>query len=88
MIIHDKDGNEIADIALSERNMHVLEDDGARVVVLFHKPRMLDGEPRGGSFHVRRFGARVLTDDVAALKEYVAMRGAIAELRRRVLREP
>jgi len=84
-MIFDPDGHELGDIPLSERSLELLRENGSQVVILYHTPRMLEGAKRNGSFTLRRDGERLITRDVAALREYAAMQAQIGALRRRVL---
>jgi hypothetical protein len=88
-MIYDDQGNELADIPLSERNVGILQADGAQITVLYHTPRMLQGTlgTRNGSFTLRRVGAQLVADNPAAVREYAGMQGAITDLHRRVLPE-
>ena len=90
-MIYDPKGNEIADIPLSEISQNKLQKDGANIVVLYHTPRMLQGErdARAGSFTLRRIGDRLVSDQPTAVKEYADIQKAFAALqKRRITDEP
>ena len=79
--IFDKDGNNIGDIELSEKQQRILNTDQAEVVMIYHTPQMLRGiiAPQNGSFVLRRLNARVEVDRPNVLQDYVRMRRAIVK---------
>ena len=82
MHIFDGDGNEIADIEISEKQTKILEL-GEEVVLLFHTPRMfreLLGE-RTGSFMLKKIGPRVVAIDGGSVKKYADMLRAVKQAR-------
>ena len=77
-IIHDRDGHELADIAVSERQLGVL-DLGEEVVVIYHTPQMLRyilGE-RSGSFMLHKRGDRIVAAAPDSLRAYADLQRAI-----------
>jgi hypothetical protein len=81
-VIHDGDGNELADIALSEKQETVLRT-GEEIVVLYHTPQMLRyvlGE-QSGSFVLRRHGERIEAGDPVSLRKYADLQRAIKAAR-------
>ena len=82
MHIFDGDGNEIADIEISEKQTKILEL-GEEVVLLFHTPQLLRsllGE-RTGSFTLKKIGARVIAMDADSVKKYADMLRAVKKAR-------
>jgi len=82
MQIHDREGNEVADIELSEKMQHALEL-GNEVAVIYHTPQLLRstlGE-NAGSFTLRKTGDFVVAQDVATLRKYVDLQAAIKRAR-------
>ena len=77
--IFDKDGNNLGDIELSEKQQRILNTDQAEVVMISRTPQMLRGiiAPQNGSFVLRRLNARVEVDRPNVLQDYVRMRRAI-----------
>jgi len=64
-VIHDGDGNEIADIGLSDKQRAVLETD-EEIVMIYHTPqtlRSLLGE-HNGSFSLRKHASRIVVNNV------------------------
>jgi len=77
-IIRDGDGNEIADIALSEKQCALL-DAGENVVLIYHTPQMLRhliGE-QSGSFILGKRGEDVFTPAPDNLRAYAKLQRAI-----------
>jgi len=77
-MIHDRDGNEIADIPLSEKNQAVLDHD-EEVVIIYHTPQMLRyilGE-KSGTFTLRKLGGHLVAADVVGLRAYADLQRAI-----------
>jgi len=82
MHIFDGDGNEIADIEVSEKQTKILEL-GEEVVLLFHTPQLLRsllGE-RTGSFVLKKIGTRVVAIDGDSVKKYADMLRAVKQAR-------
>ena len=82
MHIFDGDGNEIADIEISEKQTKILEL-GEEVVLLFHTPQLLRsllGE-RTGSFTLKKIGARITAMDAGSVKKYADMLRAVKKAR-------
>ena len=82
MIIHDSDGNEIADIVLSVKQRAVLET-GEEIVVIYHTPQTLRyvlGD-KGGTFVLRKAGDRITVRDAAVLRRYAELQRAIKAAR-------
>ena len=80
--IFDRDGNEIGDFDISEKQQKILEAD-EEIVVLFHTPqlfRSLLGE-RTGSFMLRRNGPHIVAADVGSVKKYADMLRAVKAAR-------
>ena len=81
-IIRDGDGNEIADIALSEKQRTLLEA-GENVVLIYHTPQMLRhllGE-YSGSFILGKQGEDVVTPAPDSLRAYAKLQRAIKAAR-------
>ena len=77
-MIFDRDGNELADIPLSERNQRVL-DHNEEIVIIYHTPQMLRyvlGE-KSGTFMLRKHGAHIVAVDVDGLRAYADLQRAI-----------
>ena len=77
-MIFDGDGNELADIPLSERNQHVLDHD-EEIVIIYHTPQMLRyvlGE-KSGTFTLRKRGDHIIAADVVSLRAYADLQRAI-----------
>jgi hypothetical protein len=73
-MIFDRDGNELADIPLSEKNQAVLEHD-EEIVIIYHTPQMLRyllGE-KSGTFTLRKRGDHIVAADVVSLRAYAAL---------------
>jgi len=82
MLIHDSDGNEIADIVLSVKQRAVLET-GEEIVVIYHTPQTLRyvlGE-KTGTFVLRKTGDRITVRDAAVLRRYAELQRAIKAAR-------
>ena len=82
MHIFDGDGNEIAEIEISEKQQKILEL-GEEIVMLFHTPQLfrhLLGE-RTGSFMLKKIGARVIAGDAGSVRKYAEMIHAVREAR-------
>jgi len=82
MHIFDGDGNEIADLDISEKQTKILEL-GEEVVLLFHTPQLLRsllGE-RTGSFMLKKIGTRVVAIDADSVKKYAALVHAVKQAR-------
>ncbi len=80
--IHDGDGNEIGDIALSEKQQGVLET-GEEIVVIYHTPQLLRhllGE-QSGSFVLQKRGQRIVAKDADHLRGYANLQRAIKAAR-------
>jgi hypothetical protein len=78
--VFDGDGNMIAGIPISEKQLAALEA-GAEVAVIFHTPQLLRyllGE-RSGSFSLHRAAGRIITRDVDAVKHFAELQAAIAK---------
>lgn len=81
-MIFDDDGNEIADIALSEKQQSVLDHD-EDIIVLYHTPQMLRyilGE-RSGSFLLHKHGDRIIAAAPDNLRAYADLQRAIRAAR-------
>ena len=77
-MIFDRDGNELADIQLSEKNQHVLDHD-EEIVIIYHTPQMLRyvlGE-KSGTFTLRKRGNHIVAADVVSLRAYADLQRAI-----------
>jgi hypothetical protein len=77
-IVHDTDGNEVADIALSEKQRRVLET-GEEIVVIYHTPQTLRyvlGE-KSGTFVLHKLGQRIVVRDADVLRRYADLQRAI-----------
>jgi hypothetical protein len=82
MLIYDGDGNEVADITISEKQRRVLET-GEEIMVIYHTPQTLlyvIGE-RAGKFTLRREGQRIIARDLPMLRRYVDLQRAIKAAR-------
>lgn len=80
--IFDRDGNEIGDFDISEKQQKILEAD-EEIVILFHTPqlfRSLLGE-RTGSFMLRKIGARIVAKDAGSVVKYAEMLRAVKAAR-------
>lgn len=80
--IFDGDGNEIADIALSEKQQSVLDHD-EDIIVLYHTPQMLRyvlGEC-SGSFMLHKRGDRIIAAAPDSLRAYANLQRAIKSAR-------
>jgi hypothetical protein len=78
MMIFDRDGNEIVDIPLSEKNQRVLDHD-EEIVIIYHTPQMLRyvlGE-KSGTFMLRKLGGRIIAADADGLRAYADLQRAI-----------
>ena len=81
-MIFDGDGNELADIPLSEKNQHVLDHD-EEIVIIYHTPQMLRyvlGE-KSGTFMLRKRGDHIVAADVVSLRAYADLQRAIKAAR-------
>lgn len=77
-MIFDRDGNEIADIPLSEKQQAMLNDD-EEIVVIYHTPQLLRfilGE-QSGSFTLRKIGDHLAAGDADNLRAYAALQKRI-----------
>ena len=77
-MIFDGDGNELADIALSEKQQSVLDHDES-IIVIYHTPQMLRhilGE-RSGSFMLRKRGDHIVAAAPDNLRAYADLQRAI-----------
>jgi len=83
-MIFDGDGNEIADIVLSEKQQSVLDHD-EDIIVLYHTPQMLRyilGE-HSGSFMLHKRGDRIVAAAPDSLRAYADLQRAIKAARER-----
>lgn len=81
-VIHDGDGNEIAEIDLSEKQRAVLET-GENVVMIYHTPQMLRhllGE-QTGTFVLHKHDDHVVVNDAGRLRKYAELQRAIKAAR-------
>ena len=81
-VIHDDDGNEIADIGLSEKQRTLLEA-GENVVMIYHTPQMLRhllGE-HSGSFELHKHDDRIVVGDAERLRAFADLQRAIKAAR-------
>jgi len=81
--IHNDDGDNIAEMSLTERQMAALEE-GGEIVVIFHTPQLLRGllGERNGSFTLHKHADRIVTNEPEAVKVYAGLQKAIASARR------
>ena len=81
-VIYDGDGNEVADIPLSEKQQTVIET-GAEITVIYHTPQMLRGllGEQQGAFMLWRDGEQIKTTDPVSLKKYADLQRAIRAAR-------
>ena len=80
--IYDGDGNEIADIGLSEKQRTLLEA-GENVVMIYHTPQMLRyllGE-HSGSFVLHKHEERVVVSNAERLRAFADLQRAIKATR-------
>ena len=80
--IHDDDGNEIADMTLSEKQDAILKA-GEEIVVIYHTPQLLRtllGE-QNGTFVLRKNGDRITTANAATVKKFADLQRAIKAAR-------
>jgi hypothetical protein len=82
MQVFDRDGNEIADFEISEKQQKLLEL-GEEIVVLFHTPQLFRGllGERSGSFMLRKIGARIIAMDDGSVRKYADMLRAVKQAR-------
>lgn len=81
-VIYDGDGNEIADIGLSDKQRAVLETD-EEIVMIYHTPqtlRYLLGE-HNGSFSLRKHEARIVVNNADRLRAFADLQRAIKAAR-------
>jgi len=81
-MVFDKDGHELADVAISERQLGVLEL-GEEVVVVYHTPQLLRyvlGE-QNGSFMLRKIGQHIVAADIDGFRKYADLQRAIRAAR-------
>jgi len=78
MMIHDSDGDELADIVLSAKQQAVLET-GEEIVVIYNTPQTLRHllGSASGSFTLRKTGDRIAVSDAKVLRRYAEMQRAI-----------
>jgi hypothetical protein len=78
MKIHDPDGNEIADFAISSKQEQALKA-GEETTVLFHTPQLFRGTlgQLNGAFTLRQIGERVVTSDIDNVRTYAAIQTAV-----------
>jgi hypothetical protein len=77
-MIFDGDGNELADIALSEKQQAVLDHD-EDIIVIYHTPQMLRyilGE-QSGTFMLHKRGDRIIAAAPDNLRAYAKLQRAI-----------
>jgi len=77
-MIFDGDGNELADIALSEKQQGMLHHD-EDIIVIYHTPQMLRhilGE-KSGTFLLHKRGDRIITAAPDNLRAYASLQRAI-----------
>jgi DNA-binding winged helix-turn-helix (wHTH) protein len=80
--IYDGNGNEIADIGLSDKQRALLEAD-EEIVLIYHTPqtlRYLLGE-HSGSFVLRKKLAQIVVSDVDRLRAFADLQRAIKAAR-------
>lgn len=80
--IFDCDGNELADIPLSEKQCALLEA-GENVVTIYHTPQMLRhvlGQCNG-TFTLTKQQDRIVVNDVPSLRAYADMQRAVKQAR-------
>jgi len=81
-MIFDADGNELADIALSEKQCALLEA-GENIVLIYHTPQMLRhlvGD-HSGSLILGKHGENVFTSAPDSLRAYADLQRAIKSAR-------
>ena len=81
-MIHDGDGNEVADIALSVKQQAVLAT-GEEIVVIYHTPqtlRHLLGD-KSGTFTLLKVGDKTIVRDAKVLRRYADLQRAIKAAR-------
>ena len=77
-MIFDRDGNEIADIPLSDKQQAVLDHD-EEIVVIYHTPQLLRfvlGE-QSGTFTLRKRGDHITAGDADGLRAYADLQKRI-----------
>lgn len=80
--IYDNEGNEIAEIDLSEKQRAVLET-GENIVMIYHTPQMLRyllGE-HTGTFVLHKHDEQVIVNDAGRLRKYADLQRAIKAAR-------
>ena len=80
--IHDGDGNEIADINLSDKQRALLEAD-EEIVLIYHTPqtlRSLLGE-QNGSFVLRKKLSQIIVNNADRLRAFADLQRAIRAVR-------
>jgi hypothetical protein len=80
--IVDQAGTKIAEIALSERQLTML-DHGMVITIFYHTPQLLRGVlgAHNGSFVLRKEGEHIIADDVDAIRKYADLQAAIKAAR-------
>jgi len=80
--IYDDQGNSIAAIPLSEKQIKLL-DVSSEITVLWHTPRMLQSTlgTESGHFTLYKDGNRIIAPDSAALRKYASLQSAIMAAR-------
>ena len=82
MKVFDRDGNELADLAISEKQQNILEAN-EKIVVLFHTPQLFRGllGERTGSFMLRKIDDRIVATDTASVAKYAELMRAVKAVR-------
>lgn len=78
MKVHDEQGTEIADIALSEKQQDLLAA-GEEITVIYHTPQLLRhllGD-HSGAFSLRKNGDNAVTNTRDALREFAELQKAV-----------
>ena len=77
-MIFDRDGNEIADIPLSDKQRAVIDHDD-EIVVIYHTPQLLRfvlGK-QSGTFTLRKIGEHITAGDADRLRAYADLQKRI-----------
>jgi hypothetical protein len=80
--IFDNNGNELADIALSEKQQTLL-NTGENIVVIYHTPQMLRGllGEQTGSFVLTKHQTQIVVNDADRLRAFADLQRAIKAAR-------
>lgn len=82
MQVFDRDGNEVADFAISEKQQKLLEA-GEEVTIIYTTPQLLLATlgAQSGSFALKKIGEHVIAMDADRVRAYAGLQQAVKQAR-------